>query len=54
MRVHHTIVLAISMHGDDYTVLQVGDNEDVSNNDRGTVVVVVVVVMYVLLTTLRY
>ena len=52
MRVHHTIVLAISMHGDDYTVLQVGDNEDVSNNDRGTVVVVVV--MYVLLTTLRY
>ena len=40
MRVHHTIVLAISMHGDDYTVLQVGDNEDVSNNDRGTVVVV--------------
>ena len=54
MRVHHTIVLAISMHGDDCTVLQVGDNEDVSNNDRGTVVVVVVVVMYVLLTTLRY
>jgi len=39
MCVHHTIVLAIFMHGDDYTVLEVSDNEDVCNNDRGTVVV---------------